>query len=162
MRLRPPHVDDAPAVLALARDPDVRLWNPRCRIPDEPAAVAACLADADWTTGATFSILDEATGTYAGTIALHDIDPGRAQAHIGYRIAPWTRERGLATACVRTVAGWASAKLGMRRIVLTHAVENIASCRVAEKAGFALTGTTPASKRFGDGLLHDEHVHALT
>ncbi|WP_306215172.1 GNAT family N-acetyltransferase [Actinoplanes sp. RD1] len=155
--LRPPRVTDAAAVLALAQDPDVRMWNPRCRIPDEAAAVATCLSDADWTSGATFSVIDEATGAYAGTVALHDIDNG--QAHIGYRVAPWTRGRGLATACVRTVAAWAGTELGLRRILLTHAVENVASCRVAGKAGFGLNGISRASKRFGDGLLHDEHVH---
>ncbi len=41
-------------------------------------------------------------------------------------------------------------------------MENVASCRVAQRAGFALQEVTPSSKRFGDGLLHDEHLHLLT
>jgi hypothetical protein len=42
---------------------------------------------------------------------------------------------------------------------LTHAVENAASCRVADKAGFRLAEFLPSHKRFGDGLVHDEHLH---
>ncbi|GIF98848.1 GNAT family N-acetyltransferase [Catellatospora citrea] len=161
-RLRPPEVADAPAVLLLAQDPDVRMWNPRCSIPDLPAAVADCVTGADWSDGAqaTFSIIDDATAAYAGTIALHHIDHDNAQARIGYRIAPWTRGRGVATGSVRAVSQWAFTTLRLHRIVLTHAVGNTASCHVAHKAGFALEGVMRASKRFGDGLLHDEHLHA--
>ncbi len=163
MSLRPPDVADAPAVLLLAQDPDVLMWNPRCRLPDRAAAVADCVSGADWSDGthATFSIIDDATGAYAGTIALHHIDHDDAQARIGYRVAPWTRGRGVATGSVRAVSQWAFEALRLRRIVLTHAVENTASCRVAHHAGFALEGVMRSSKRFGDGLLHDEHLHAL-
>jgi RimJ/RimL family protein N-acetyltransferase len=163
LRLRAPRVGDAAAVLALADDPDVRMWNPRCRIPDEAAAVADCVAGADWRAGttATFSIVDEATGDYAGTIALHAIDRDDRQARIGYRVAPWTRGRGVATTAVRLVTRWAFGTLGLERIGLTHAVENVGSCRVAQRAGFGLEGVMRSSKRFGDGRLHDEHLHAI-
>ncbi|MEV0458730.1 GNAT family N-acetyltransferase [Catellatospora methionotrophica] len=163
IRLRPPDVAEAAAVLRLAQDPQVRMWNPRCRIPDEAAATADCLARADWSDGteAAFSIIDVPTGAYAGSIALHHIDWTDAHARIGYRIAPWTRGRGVATASVAAVSRWAFTVLGLQRVVLTHAVENTASCQVARKSGFALEGVTRASKRFGDGLLHDEHLHAL-
>lgn len=160
--LRPPRAADAPAVLALARDPEVRQWNPRCRIPDEAAAIADCVAGADWSAGhtATFSVVDRESGRYAGTVALHDIDVHDANARIGYRVAPWTRGRGVATSAVRAVAEWAFTRLGLARIGLTHAVGNAGSCRVAQRAGFAVEGLMRSSKRFGDGLLHDEHLHA--
>ena len=44
--------------------------------------------------------------------------------------------------------------------LIGHAVENEASCRVAQKAGFALEGITRKSWRYADGNLHDEHLHA--
>jgi RimJ/RimL family protein N-acetyltransferase len=47
----------------------------------------------------------------------------------------------------------------VQRIALTHAVENSASCRVAYKSGFRLEELLPANKRFGDGVIHDEHLH---
>jgi RimJ/RimL family protein N-acetyltransferase len=92
-------------------------------------------------------------------LALHGIDTETAQAKIGYRIAPWTRGQGVATQAVEGLAAWALTQLPLRRIVLTHAIENTASCRVAHKTGFRLERILPAHKRFGDGLVHDEHLH---
>jgi RimJ/RimL family protein N-acetyltransferase len=148
-------------VLELGLDPGVRLWNPRCRITDEADAIRDCLTGADWSDGshATFSIVHRESGRYAGNIALHGIDPDAAQAKIGYRVAHWARGRGLATQAVESVATWALTQRSLRRILLTHAVENTASCRVADKSGFRLERFLPANKRFGDGLVHDEHLH---
>ncbi len=47
----------------------------------------------------------------------------------------------------------------MHRVQLAHAVDNVASCRVAEKAGFRLEGTLRGSNRLASGFA-DEHVHA--
>lgn len=161
--LRPPSVDEHREVLALGVDPDVRMWTPRCQITDEASAIRDCLAGADWSSGthATFSIIHRGSGRYAGNIAVHSIDRANSQAKVGYRIAPWTRGQGVATAAVRSVIGWALGDLGLARLLLTHGVENIASCRVAQKAGFDLEGTMPLAKRFGDDQLHDEHLHVL-
>jgi len=74
-------------------------------------------------------------------------------------VAPWARGQGIATLAVRTVADWAFGFLGLTRLQLIHAVENPASCRIAEKAGFLLEGTMRSSYRYGDGKLHDEHIH---
>lgn len=49
--------------------------------------------------------------------------------------------------------------LGLQRLRLTHSVENPASCRVAERAGFALEGTMRSALLHEDGW-HDEHLHA--
>ena len=159
--LRPPSTAEHAAVLELGLDPDVRLWNPRCQIIDEASAVADCVAGADWSDGshATFSIIHRATGRYAGNIALHGIDSSAAQARVGYRVARWARGQGVATQALDAVAAWAFSQLPLRRILLTHAVENGASCRVADKAGFRFAELLAAHKRFGDGLVHDEHLH---
>jgi RimJ/RimL family protein N-acetyltransferase len=159
--LRPPRTVEHREVLELGLDPDVRLWNPRCQISDEAGAVADCVAGADWSDGshATFSIIHRATDRYAGNIALHSIDASAAEARIGYRIARWARGQGLATHALDAVATWALAQRALRRILLTHAVENAASCRVADKAGFPFAEFLPSHKRFGDGLVHDEHLH---
>ncbi len=55
---------------------------------------------------------------------------------------------------------WAFGETGLNRIALRHAVGNAASCAVANAAGYALEGTMRQSYRFGDGNLHDEHLHA--
>ncbi|MBR7829344.1 GNAT family N-acetyltransferase [Actinospica sp. MGRD01-02] len=162
--LRPPSTAEHRAALELGLDPDVRLWNPRCRITDEASAIEDCRAGADWSGGghATFSIIERATDRYAGNIALHGIDADVATAKVGYRIAGWARGRGVASTVLDAVAAWAFAQSSLRRIELTHAVENAASCRVAQKGGFGLERLLPANKRFGDGRVHDEHLHART
>ena len=159
--LRPPSTVEHREVLALGLDPDVRLWNPRCQITDEASAIADCVAGADWSDGshATFSIIHRATDRYAGNIALHGIDASAAEARVGYRVARWVRGQGVATQALDAVAAWALAQRPLRRILLTHAVENAASCRVADKAGFHLAEFLPSHKRFGDGFVHDEHLH---
>ena len=48
----------------------------------------------------------------------------------------------------------------MDRIELCHAVENVASGRVAEKAGFTYEGQLRRSFRYGDGVKHDELLWA--
>ena len=45
------------------------------------------------------------------------------------------------------------------RLENVHAVENMASCRVADKAGFALEGTLRSAMLHADGW-HDMHLHA--
>ena len=50
--------------------------------------------------------------------------------------------------------------LGLPRIGLVHAVENPASCRVAESAGFALEGTARQEFEHADGRRYDYHHHA--
>jgi len=163
--LRPPSVAEHREVLELGLDPEVRLWNPRCRITDEESAVRDCVDGADWSAGThvTFSIVQRDSGRYAGNIALHGLDPGAepgaAQGRIGYRVAGWARGRGVAGGAVECLAGWALARQLAQRILLTHAVENAASCHVARKTGFRLEQVLPAAKRFGDGLVHDEHLH---
>jgi RimJ/RimL family protein N-acetyltransferase len=61
---------------------------------------------------------------------------------------------------VRAVTVWAFISLALQRVQLFHAVGNEASCRVAEKAGYALEGRLRSATIYGDGLRHDDHLHA--
>jgi len=161
VRLRPPQAIDAADALAMMRDPQVAIWNPAPNIVDVPSAEAWLARSADWTPGdhATFSVLDPA-GRYAGVVSLHHINRHQSTADIGYRVAPWARGRGVATASVRTVTDWAFADLSLVRIQIFHGVGNPGSCRVAEKAGYALEGVLRSASLYGDGLRHDDHLHA--
>ena len=49
--------------------------------------------------------------------------------------------------------------VGLHRIELHHATGNAASCRVADKAGYALEGTMRQRTLHADGW-HDMHLHA--
>lgn len=158
--LRRPAEDDAAAVLALALDPDVIRWNPM-RVHDLESAVAWCRSSADWSSGSHASwVVAEATRPVAvATVSVFDIDADHAAAGIGYRVAPGHRSRGIARTTVAAASAWAFEALGLARLQLVHAVDNVASCRVATAAGFALEGTLRSSYLDGWGIRHDEHVH---
>ncbi len=160
--LRPPDAEtEAGAALALLHDPDVAQWNPAPLVVDLASAAEWCRRGADWSSGshATFSILDAATGAFVGNVSIHNIDVEQGTADVGYRIAAGYRNRGVASAGVRAATAFALDDLGLFRVQLLHAVPNVASCRVAEKAGFTLEGTMRLGGAYGDQR-HDEHLHA--
>ena len=89
-----------------------------------------------------FAIVDAADGAFLGSIELSG-DSGT----IGYWIAPSAQGRGVATRALQLLCGWAS----QRPLQLTTHPENVASQRVAEKAGFRRIGTRTEQLRFRDG-----------
>jgi RimJ/RimL family protein N-acetyltransferase len=163
LQLRPPSPAEAADALAMLCDAETVRWNPVPRVVDLATAREWCERCADWSDGdhVTFSVLDAAAGRLVGNVSLWRLDlADQRTAAVGYRTAPWARGQGVATAAVRAVTSWAFGALGLERIELPHAVENPASCRVAEKAGFALEGTMRGAFRAEDGTRHDEHLHA--
>jgi RimJ/RimL family protein N-acetyltransferase len=104
-------------------------------------------------------VLGGTDGALLGSVSLHHVDVDHENAEVGYWIAPAARGRGLAARGVEMAARFAFTTLGFRRLYLYHSVENPASCRVAERAGFALEGVTRESYRYPDGRFHDEHLH---
>jgi RimJ/RimL family protein N-acetyltransferase len=83
----------------------------------------------------------------------------RETAEIGYWTAMAARGRGVAPAAVKAVTDWvfaAFAGASLRRIMLVHDVDNPASCRVAEKAGYPFREFSPAKTPhwFTDGHIH--------
>ena len=108
---------------------------------------------------------DEAGGcVLAGNVGLKNRDETgrigeRETAEIGYWTALAARGRGVAPAAVRAVTDWvfdAFAGASLRQIMLVHDVDNPASCRVAEKAGYPFQEFSPANPPhwFTDGHIH--------
>jgi RimJ/RimL family protein N-acetyltransferase len=162
LRLRPWRADDAPAVLAALRDPAIARWNPVDQPDPDLATAQAWVRDrGDWTSSehASFAVTVAADGTLVGSVSLFKIDRVHHNAEIGYWTVPRVRGRGIATTALAVVARWALDSAALHRVQLFHAVDNPASCRVATRAGFLLEGTPRESYRYGDGQLHDEHLH---
>jgi RimJ/RimL family protein N-acetyltransferase len=83
----------------------------------------------------------------------------RETTEIGYWTAVAARGRGIAPAAVRAVTDWVFDAFGgtsLRQIMLVHAVDNPASCRVAEKAGYPLREFSPANPPHWST---DGHIH---
>lgn len=155
--LRPWRPADAPAVWAALRSPEIALWN-GAPASDPAAAEAWVRSRADWTAGdhASLAVCATAGGELLGSVSLHQIDLVQGDAEIGYWTAPGVRGRGTATRAVVALSRWAFGVLPIDRIELVHAVENVASGRVAAKAGFTFEGRLRRSFRYGDGVKHDE------
>lgn len=98
-------------------------------------------------------------GALLGAAGLRIFRPRRASCEIGYWVAPDVRGRGIAPRAVGLLAGWALRTLRLERIELTPDVDNRASHRVAEKAGFALT--SERRETFAKGRRWEFLVYAL-
>jgi RimJ/RimL family protein N-acetyltransferase len=102
----------------------------------------------------------DAADVLLGSVSLHSIDRLQNDAEIGYWTAPEARGRNVAAVATDAACRWGFATLPIDRIELCHAVENTASGRVAEKAGFTFEGRLRRSFRYGDGVKHDELLWA--
>jgi RimJ/RimL family protein N-acetyltransferase len=159
-RLRPWRPEDVDAVWKAFKDPDLRLWNGSGVVTREDA-LALVGRRLDWTSGSHASwVVVDVDDVLLGSVSLHSIDRLQNDAEIGYWTAPEARGRGIAALATDAVCRWGFGALPIDRIELCHAVENEASGRVAEKAGFTFEGRLRRSFRYGDGVKHDELLWA--
>lgn len=107
---------------------------------------------------ADFLVEDAATAVRLGRVGLRLGEPGDAE--IGYWMDPCARNRGVATTAVRAVCQWAVTKAGVELIEWRCQVGNVASRRVAEKAGFLIEARL-RSRRVRSGVRVDEWVGSL-
>jgi RimJ/RimL family protein N-acetyltransferase len=159
-RLRPWRGDDVDAVLTALVDPETTLWNAGWVRTREDAA-AWLERRIDWSAGDHVSwAVEDAGAVLVGSVSVHSIDRDANDAEIGYWTVPSARGRGVAAAAVDVASRWAFQNLPVDRIELCHAVENVASGRVADKAGYTYEGHLRRSYRYGDGVKHDELLWA--
>ncbi|MFD2090867.1 GNAT family N-acetyltransferase [Blastococcus deserti] len=159
-RLRPWRPEDIDAVWSAFQDDDIRLWNGG-GVQSREDALVLLGRRLDWTTGdhASWAVVD-GDDVVLASVSLHSIDRVQNNAEIGYWTAPVARGRGVAAIAADAVCRWGFAALPIDRIELCHAVENTASGRVAEKAGFTFEGRRRRSYRYGDGVKRDELLWA--
>ena len=130
-------IDYAPAV-ATVEDTETRRWVNAIPVDDADSMVRLCERERRRGEMLDLVAADQADGSYLGEILLfarpHD------GAEVAYVIAPPARGRGIATEAVRLLAEWGFDHLKLQRIELKIHPENVASIRVAEKAGFRREG----------------------
>ncbi|MGZ0152373.1 GNAT family N-acetyltransferase [Kribbella sp. WER1] len=85
-----------------------------------------------------FVVEDAATGERLARVGLGMRGDGTAE--VGYWTVPAARGRGVAPAAVRAICRWGFAERGLQLIEWRAEVGNVASRRVAEKAGFVVEG----------------------
>lgn len=129
--------------------------------------------DGDWLTFAVFE-QHESVPSYclAGHVGLKSCTRGdrlaqSESAEVSYWIAAAARGRGVATAALTAVTAWAFenfATTGLVQIKLVHDLDNHASCRVADKSGYAFQKVSPANPPlwFTAGHIHTRSAGAFT
>ena len=142
--LRRPVPGDVPWVVAACSDRELSRYIPGIPYPYSQSDARALIEDADrgWAGGsdAAFVIAHAAGGNGLGTIGLHLSADDAGLAAVGYWLRREARGHGAATIAVRLVSGWAFDELGIKRLNLITVPENLASQRVAERAGFTREG----------------------
>lgn len=133
--------------------------------PAQPSGLDVWLADGVHQVrhgggGVHLMMLDRAHAKIVGAIGVFHTDWEVRSAEIGYGVRGGERGRGYATEALAAVSRWVLTEGGMQRAWLTANVDNVASVRVAEKAGFHREGTL-RRVALEDGILHDQAVFSL-
>ena len=144
--IRPYREEDADSLYEAVRESiaEVRLWLPWCHedysIEESREFVSTrgkSAADGEWY---SFAVFDKESGRFLGGVGLNFINRVHMMANLGYWVRSSSVGRGVATSATRLAARFGFEELGLHRIEIVVAVENIASQRVAEKAGAVREG----------------------
>ncbi|MFF4182825.1 GNAT family N-acetyltransferase [Streptomyces sp. NPDC001691] len=163
--LRPWRADDVESVIEAYADPVIARWASRPIDSPQEARRWLDVQRQGWENGTRcgFAVCEEqpglAEGTLMGNVVLKWQDGGgREVAEVGYWTMPHARGRAVAPRALEALSAWAFdtfAGDGLDRLELIHQVDNLASCRVAEKTGYRFDRILPAQLPYPrDGHLH--------
>jgi ribosomal-protein-alanine N-acetyltransferase len=159
--LRPWSLGDAEAVMGAYQDEAIQRWH----VQRADSLVEAREWIAGWQGGwaaesaAHWAVVEAGSDTLLGRAALKHLKFSDGTAEVAYWTVPAARGRGVCPRAVDAMASWAFEVAGFHRLDLEHAMGNTASCRVAEKTGFAVEGVRRSAWLLADGR-HDAHAHA--
>jgi RimJ/RimL family protein N-acetyltransferase len=130
--------EDVPGITAACQDAEIARWT---RVPSpylEDDARAFVLSAPD----NVYAIADQESGELLGAIDARTQPDGIVD--IGYWVRPEARGQGVASRALGLLSRWAFEELGAGRVQVRVEPGNVASLRVAEKAGFQREGTLRA------------------
>ncbi|MCU1588420.1 MAG: GCN5-related N-acetyltransferase, partial [Frankiales bacterium] len=157
--LRPWSLADAPEVARACDDPETARWLPvpsPYLLPDAETFVGVTVPN--WAAhGArtALAVVDVSTNELLGSVGANTTESSSGRVEIGYWTAPWARGRGVASKAAALMADWAFAVLAVDRVELLADVDNHASQRAAQKAGFVREGVARRSRRDRTGAARD-------
>ena len=161
-----PHADtDVPRIVEACRDPQTRHWLSTLPSPytDEDGREHLLQLRSQEASGTAvyWAVTPSDDDAMVAEVCVFVRDDAGRHGEIGYWAHPRARGRGLTTAAVRLATRHAllpleEGGLGMDRLLLRAASGNVASRRVAEKAGFRAAGVDRAADPLGDGTVADD------
>jgi RimJ/RimL family protein N-acetyltransferase len=163
--LRAHRGQDVPRIVEACRDPETTHWlSPLPLDYGETQArehLDKILSEQAHGKAVYWAVADPETDLMLAELGLFIPHPSTRQGEIGYWCHPDARGRGVTTEAVRLAARHGllpveEGGLGLVRLLLRASVDNAASQRVAEKAGFTRSGLDREGYRLRDGRWHDD------
>ncbi|MCT2588655.1 GNAT family N-acetyltransferase [Streptomyces sp. N2-109] len=161
---------DVEPLVDACRDPTLRRWTNLRVESNEDGVEWLEIQRRGWETGErlSFAVHEDRSSTgegrLAGGVGMKRTGPGRDSAEVGYWTAVHARGQGVAARALQALTSWAFGAFtaeGLERLDLLHQVDNLASCRVAEKSGYAFDQLLLARPPFPrDGHLHSRRAGA--
>ncbi|MER6859715.1 GNAT family N-acetyltransferase [Streptomyces pilosus] len=152
--LRPWRMEDVAALVEVSRDPALRQWGSSVVGNDADGARWVQAHQQGWAAGDRFgfAVFEAQPGSareeLMGNVVLKEVTAGKPAAEVGYWTAAHARGRGVASRALEALTGWAFdtfTALGLERLELLHQVDNLASCRVAQKSRYEFETILPAA-----------------
>jgi len=141
IRLRHRREPDIAVIAAASADPETLRWLEDPPMDEQAQRTSLARVEQLWASGtsAPLVIADASTDVPVGLTNLQFIDD--VSASVAYSVFPAYRGRGIAPRAVALLVGWAVEDLRVERLILEADAGNVASLRVAEKAGFRRVDT---------------------
>ena len=156
-RLRELTGDDAGALYALVDSNRnyLRQWLPWVDMQKGPLDSAQFIESArnDNQAGVALTLGIEHQGDIAGVIAFHELDRDNRQTSMGFWISSSHQGKGIVSSSCKRLIEHAFTDLGLNRVVMKIAEDNLRSRRVAESLGLAYEETSRQSE-----WLYDHYV----
>lgn len=159
--LRPWLSSDAGAVARVFQDRAIQFWHLRKADSEDETLEWIEQWRRGWENESAchWAVADAGGDRVLGRVSLQSIILVGGQAEISYWTSPESRGWGVCSRAVARASSWALEEAGFNRLELGHSTMNAASCRIAEKTGFALEGVRRQALLHADGW-HDMHLHA--
>jgi RimJ/RimL family protein N-acetyltransferase len=165
VRIRPYSLDDARGVYEAARESieELKPWMPWCHpdysLEESTAWLEVQVPAFQQGTAYEFAIV-AADGRLVGGCGLNQIDAINKRANLGYWVRTAATRQGVATSAVRLLRRWGFRHTDLGRLEIIVAAGNLASQRVAEKAGAIREGTL-RSRLLLHGAQHDAAIYSF-
>jgi RimJ/RimL family protein N-acetyltransferase len=133
--------DDVPLLFEAARESvnEMFAWmcwcHPNYTVEESRSFVVSSETAWNQKSGFEFAVFDANSDLFLGGVGLNSLNTKNNFANLGYWVRSSQTGRGIATAATLLAAKFGFEDLGLSRIEILMAIENVASRRVAEKAG---------------------------
>jgi RimJ/RimL family protein N-acetyltransferase len=137
--------EDLDDLIDLLDEPDIARWTPMPSPFDVEAGIAYLKrAHQGRTSGRRIQLaITVDGGKPLGEMLLFGVDGGLKEAELGYLVGAGHRRRGLASAALSLLSGYARSDLELRRLLLRIDPANTASTSVARRCGYRPSGEPP-------------------